>query len=252
MDQKVEMEIDVIALLAGLQDIDRARDRLQKKLDEIPVKLKGHTDGIAVLENSLQENAVEDRVARAEADRAELEVRSLEERREKIKQGMNAPKLSAREYETLQEELAGVLADINSFSDQALKAMERASEANTATEALQKELEEATASYTDAKETLEGSLAGVRSDLGKRDETRAEYLPSVAKEGLEIYERVRRKHTEAMSIVDGTIDRAAGRIGNDLHCSACYMTITANDGVKVLARKEIVQCKSCVRILYVP
>ena len=55
-----------------------------------------------------------------------------------------------------------------------------------------------------------------------------------------------------MSIVDGTIDRAAGRIGNDLHCSACYMTITANDGVRVLARKEVVQCKSCVRVLYVP
>ena len=85
-----------------------------------------------------------------------------------------------------------------------------------------------------------------------RNAERAEYAPSVKEEGRELYERVRRKHAEAMSIVDGTIDRAAGRIGNDLHCSACYMTITANDGVKVLARKEIVQCKSCVRILYVP
>jgi len=180
------------------------------------------------------------------------EVKSLEERREKIKQGMNAPKLSVREYETLQEELAGVLADINSFSDQTLKALEQASEAEQAAADTVKQLEETRTAYADAKETLLGALAGVKSDLDARNAEREEYAPSVEQEGLKRYERVRCKHPEAMSIVDGTIDRAAGRIGNDLHCSACYMTITANDGVRVLARKEIVQCKSCVRILYVP
>ena len=252
MDQKVGMETDVIEQLVRLQDMDRARDRLQKKLDEVPVKLKSHTDGIWALERDLEESELVQKHARAEADRAELEVRSLEERREKIKQGMNAPKLSAREYETLQEELAGVLADINSFSDTAIKALDSAAEAEAGGAETRAKLEEARAAYTDAKATLEGSLAGTVEDLNARNAKRAEYVAGVDATRLEIYERVRRKHEGAMSIVDGTIDRAAGRIGNDLHCSACYMTITANDGVRVLARKEVVQCKSCVRILYVP
>ncbi len=252
MDQKVGMETDVIEQLVRLQDMDRARDRLQKKLDEVPVKLKSHTDGIWALERDLEESELLQKHARAEADRAELEVRSLEERREKIKQGMNAPKLSAREYETLQEELAGVLADINSFSDTAIKALDSASEADASGAETRAKLEETRAAYAEAKATLEGSLAGTVEDLNARNAKRAQYVEGVDTTRLEIYERVRRKHNAAMSIVDGTIDRAAGRIGNDLHCSACYMTITANDGVRVLARKEVVQCKSCVRILYVP
>ena len=81
---------------------------------------------------------------------------------------------------------------------------------------------------------------------------RREKIREVSTDALQTYERVRRKHKDALALVEGTIDRAAGRIGNDLHCSACYMTITANDAVKVLGRKELVTCKSCVRILYVP
>ena len=46
------------------------------------------------------------RAAQAESDRAELEVKSKEEEREKIKRQMNAPKLSNREYEMLQEAMA--------------------------------------------------------------------------------------------------------------------------------------------------
>ena len=36
-----------IDLLVKLQELDRVRDRLQRKLDAVPKKLKSHTDGIA-------------------------------------------------------------------------------------------------------------------------------------------------------------------------------------------------------------
>ena len=100
---------------------------------------------------------------------------------------MNAPKLNAREYETLQEELAGVLADINSFSDTALKALDSAAEAETASAETRAKLEEARAAYADAKATLEGSLAGTREDLAARNEKLAEYVAQVDATRLEIY-----------------------------------------------------------------
>ena len=40
MEAKAGMEADIIGQLIGLQKIDRARDRLQKRLDEVPVRLK--------------------------------------------------------------------------------------------------------------------------------------------------------------------------------------------------------------------
>lgn len=251
MSSKVSME-QAIDLLVKLQEMDRVRDRLQRKLDQVPKKLKSHTEGIAALEEQVAELTLLARSARAEADRAELEVRTKEGRREGIKQQMNAPKLTNREYEVLRDEMAGVLADINSLSDGALKALQRASDAEESKAALEKELAEKRAAYEKAKADLEGALADVTAELDQRTAERAEFCQQIPIEPLHIYERVRSKHPDAMALVEGTIDRAANRIGSDLHCAACYMTITANDAVHVLARSEVVQCRSCVRILYVP
>jgi predicted nucleic acid-binding Zn-ribbon protein len=250
MEAKTSMESS-IALLVKLQGIDRARDRLQKRLDQVPIKLREHTDAIADLERSIAVQAHVQRVARAEADRAELEVRAGEAKRERYKAQMNAPTLSAREYDVLREQLAGVLADINSHSDIALKAMEAAGAADTLTAELEVQREQAQAAYEAARAKLEGSLGDVRAELARLDAEREAFTPVIPAEALAVYERVRTKHRNALALVEGTIDREAGRIGNDLHCSACYITITSNDAVKVLESK-LIQCKSCVRILYVP
>lgn len=180
-------------------------------------------------------------------------MKANEEKREKFKQQMNAPKLSNREYEVLQESLAGVFADINSASTKALQAMERATEAEKQVGEITAELEKARAEHQAAKAKLEGGLEDVIEQLKGRDAERTGYLAQELNgEALTLYERVRSKHREALAVVDGTIDREANRIGNDLHCAACYMTITANDALHVLARKKLIQCKSCGRILYVP
>jgi predicted nucleic acid-binding Zn-ribbon protein len=245
------METDIIEPLLRLQEKDRVCDRFQRKLDDVPVKLRAHTDRIASLESSITEQETQLRAIRADADRAELEVKTQEEHREKIKRQMNAPKLTNREYEVLQEELAGVLADINSQSDKVLKGLEEAGQIETQVAEMGTELDQARETYLKAKEELEGSLSDVRAQLDQRSKERKELAGEVGAEALAIYERVRIKHKEATAAVEGTIDRAAGRIGNDLHCAACYMSVTANDAVHVLARRRVIQCKSCSRILFV-
>ncbi len=252
METEAKVQMDVIERLIAVQEIDRKRDRLQKKLDQVPIRLKEHTDTIARLEAGIAEQEQALRTARAEADRAELEVKTREERREKLKAQMNAPKLSNREYEVIREELAGVLADVNSYSDKALKALDRAGEAEGNVGKLKEELRVARANHEGARGQLEGSLADVRQDLQKHDAERAAAAAQAPQEALQIYERVRRKHKDALATVEGTIDRTAGRIGSDLHCASCHIAVTANDAIHVIARKKIVQCKSCVRILYVP
>lgn len=252
METEAKVQMDVIEQLKKLQEIDRKRDRLQKRLDQVPIKLKEHTDTIARLEASIAEQEAALRIARTEADRAELEVKAREERREKIKGQMNAPKLTNREYEALQVELAGVLADVNSYSDKALKALERAGEAESSLAKFREELRLARTAYEGARGELEGSLGDVRQELQKHDAERAAAVMQAPSEALQTYERVRKKHKDALATVEGTIDRVAGRIGNDLHCAACHMSVTANDAIQVIARKKVIQCKSCVRILYVP
>ena len=73
MSSKVSME-EAIDLLVKVQEMDRVRDRLQRKLDQVPKKLKGYTDGIASLKTQVVELTALALSARSEADRAELEV----------------------------------------------------------------------------------------------------------------------------------------------------------------------------------
>jgi len=246
---------DIIGQLFRLQEIDRKRGRLRKKLDAVPKKLRKYTDALEAFDRAVQEQEQVRLAAQAEAKRAELEVASYEEQRDKIKRQMNAPKLSNREYETLREALASVLADINSLTSTAVKAMQRAEEAEQKAKDVRDEAEALRKEYEEEREKLEGSLSGVRDQLGELNAKRDRFLKddqAITPEALEIYERVRVKLGDALAAIDGTIDRAGNRIGNDLHCSACYMSITPNDAIQVIAGHEIVQCKSCVRILYVP
>ena len=111
------------------------------------------------------------------------------------------------------------------------------------------ELEKARQAYEEKKAELEAPLADVRMDLEQRRAARAEYALTLNPDTTSAYARVRVKHQDAMSAIDGTIDRAAGRIGNDLHCSTCYIAVTSNDAVKVIGGSELVRCKSCTRIL---
>jgi len=244
--------MDVIQQLLQLQEMDRERDRLQRRLDQIPVKLKAHTDSVAAAEAALKEQENLLRTIRAEVDRNELEIRTKEAEREKVRHAMGQPRITGREYTVLQEQLAGLLADINSYTERGVAGLERAQEAEQKVAELRTRLDEAQSAYRKAKEELEGSLSGVRAELETKTGARGKFASSVTREPLDVYERVRSGlRGESMAAVDGTIDRQANRIGNDLHCSACFMTVTSNDAVQVLARRKIVQCKSCLRILYV-
>jgi predicted nucleic acid-binding Zn-ribbon protein len=245
-------DTDVIEQLIRLQDIDRKRDRLQRKLDEVPVKLKRFTDALTEFNSALEEQRALALAARAESDRAELEVKTKEEQREKYKLQMNAPKLTKREYEVVQEALAGVIADIRSFETQAIQAIQRAEEAEAKRDAIVKERDALQAEYDAARGRLEGSLTGVKEDLEQLDARRSGFIEEITEtETLHVYERVRVKHKDALAALEG-VDRNSTKLGNDIHCSACYMACTANDAIQVLGRKRVVQCKSCVRILYVP
>jgi predicted nucleic acid-binding Zn-ribbon protein len=165
---------------------------------------------------------------------------------------MAGPKITGKEYTVLQEQLAGVLADLQSLTERGIDALTRAEEAEGSLAELRAALAEAQQAYQAAKEELEGSLSDVREELERRTRERDEFVGSIGREPLAEYERVRLKYKDALAAVDGTIDRAAGRIGNDLHCSACYMAVTSNDAVNVLRGTRLLRCKSCTRILYVP
>ncbi|MCZ6573442.1 MAG: hypothetical protein O7C98_09795 [Planctomycetota bacterium] len=250
MEGKVGMNI--VDQLLKLQDLDHKRDRLQRRLDQVPVLLKAQSDAVASAQAALQEQELQLREVRASIDRNDLEIKSKDAERDKVKTAMTQPRVTAKEYTILQEQLAGVLADIGSLTEAGVEALTKCDEAEQSLGPLRQAVEEAQAAHDAKKEELEGSLSSVCQELEERSRLRDEAAADVLPEPLSLYKRVRAKYRDALAAVDGTIDRAAGRIGNDLHCSACYMAVTSNDAVILVGGDKLLRCKSCTRILYVP
>jgi len=65
METEAKVQMDAIERLIGLQEVDRKRDRLQKRLDQVPIRLKEHTDTIARLDASIAEQETALRTAKA-------------------------------------------------------------------------------------------------------------------------------------------------------------------------------------------
>ena len=250
MEGKVGM--NVTEQLLKLQDLDHKRDRLQRRLDQVPVLLKAQSDAVALAQAALEEQELQLREVRASIDRNDLEIKSKEAERDKVKTAMTQPRVTAKEYTILQEQLAGVLADIGSLTEAGVEGLTKCDETEQSLGTLRQAVEEAQKVHDAKKEELEGSLSSVRADLEERTRLRDEAAADVPHESLALYKRVRVKYRDAMAAVDGMIDRAAGRIGNDLHCSACYMAVTSNDAVNLLGGDKLLRCKSCTRILYTP
>ena len=86
-----------------------------------------------------------------------------------------------------------------------------------------------------SQETLEKELAKLR-------ETRNQLTPNISPQHLATYESLRK--TRGGQAV-ARLDKARGI------CQACRIALPVNDLQKAKASKEIVQCNSCRRILYV-
>jgi predicted nucleic acid-binding Zn-ribbon protein len=95
--------------------------------------------------------------------------------------------------------------------------------------------------FEDLKASLEADLGAYMQEADELGARRSEMVYNLDPEALKTYERVR-------TALDGdAIVHVENRI-----CGGCYMSITSNDYVRICGMKEIVTCKSCQRILFIP
>jgi predicted nucleic acid-binding Zn-ribbon protein len=231
------MRQDIEQLLV-LQDRDRKIRALKTELKLLPEERKDLDDKL--VSSGRQLDAAKLKAREIEMERKKLENEALAKRDTIAK--YNIQKFQTRkneEFQALTNEIARFEGEIQTIEDRELELMEQAEqqkavvgEAEKAATTMKEHVARQTAHLTEKTRAIEMQLV----DLGAE---RTRLAAEIDEELLDTYTR----------LFSSKGDSAVVALEHD-HCMGCHMKVTASTSARVKARKDVVHCEQCGRILY--
>lgn len=230
--------IQTIEKLLILQDRDRQVGRLEVELEHIEPERQALRAKAAATQAALE--AAKARSKQIESERKSLEL-EVEAQKQLISKYANQQFQTRKneEYRALAHEIDGCKAAIFKLEDQQIALMEQA-------ETVQKEMMQATQAAAEARGLVESQVAQLearertlRKELAELQGSRTELAAAVSESARARYERLVRSKGE--NVLVGVQHGV---------CGGCHMRLPPQLLVMCQARKELVTCSNCGRILY--
>jgi predicted nucleic acid-binding Zn-ribbon protein len=226
-----------IERLLILQDRDKKARSLRSELKTVPLERKSLEDKLAAAKHLSQDAHQRQKAAEVEQSRLENEVRSRKEQIAKYE----SQKMQTRkneEYQALNHSIAHVRGEISGIEDRQLQLMETL-------EALKPQVAEADKAAATATDLVQRQLADLEkksqqltAQIAELDTTRETYTAGLDEDLLDDYKRLFTTKNEAVVALQNEV------------CNGCHMKLTVSTVSAVKARKALVHCEQCNRILY--
>jgi len=232
--------MDALERLRSVQDLDLKRSRLERDSQRIPREQRERFAEFEAARLRLERSRDEVKRMKSEEKTLELEIATREEKLEKTRVQANM----ARDTATLlaANHQIQMLKDENSKAeDRALGLVDRIGELEGEFAKQEADLAVAQREYKKFAAACEEELAVVSRELASLDAERAKLTTGIDAELLDHYTKlITKRGGVAVCAVEGDL------------CSGCSTVITPNDLVKLRGGKQIIRCKSCARILFIP
>jgi len=229
-----------LAILRGLQELDRDLYRLQDELRRFPQEVTRKREKVRLESDKLAD--VEKKLTDAKVRLKEIEdlTTSQRQRVRKLEHEAGESRADAALHVAFQHEIRTLKRDIGEAEEEALGLLgdiERLNQERATLQAAVAELEKEFAQYSanvdkEAKETMDRAAAMER-ERKKRGTT--QLSPDI----LGTYEKLlASREGQAIAELDGRV------------CQGCYVSVPNNIYVRLARRTELVLCPSCGRILF--
>lgn len=230
--------LPALTALIALQDLDTRAEAARRRLADAPIRVAGLDATLAGATQALEKARAS--LAESQAARRELEKEAAvaQQRVSKYKEQLMQAK-DNKQFHALQHEIATFSAEVQRVEEleigRMLEVDERAAVAKAAEATLNAEKKRVAAE----KSAIEADSASVASDLAALQAARAELVKTIEPRLLTTYETVAkgRKGIGLARVVDGL-------------CEACRVRVRPHLYNQIRAGDQIIQCESCVRILY--
>lgn len=236
------MFADELDKLVSLQELDSGIFALREDVE-------GHAKRVAEWKAGMSKAAAELENLRAEHTRVKLrrreretELKTFEEQIRKLQKTLNDVKTN-KEYAAVQNEIGGLQRKSSEYEEEVLVAMERDEELTAREKDLSLLCDEERKSLDLRIAEEETRMDGVRGMLAAKEAERAAAVAAIEPEVYARYERVRKSKKDGVSICLLTEEHGKGV------CSGCFMCVPTYIAEKVRAKREVVHCENCSRIL---
>ena len=224
--------------LIRLQQLDSEIESARRRIAEIP----GVQEALAArLEQATA--AVADarhRLAASQTERKaiETEVVTIQTRLSKYK-GQLLELKTNKEYTTMLHEIQVAEAAIRSHEDRVLERMEEAETITGEVKAAEAELKTQQAAIAAERKTLEAEASALQATADEKAAGRADAAQQLTPEALRLFEHVS-KQRKGMAVAEA----------RDGSCTVCHVRMRPQMFNEVRRAEALVQCESCLRILY--
>jgi predicted nucleic acid-binding Zn-ribbon protein len=230
-----------LADLLDLQEVDLQIDRLLHDRQSLP-ELEQYREAHRVAEaaaTALTSAEQELRETSLELDRTEGELEITTQKLDSEQNRLYAGGLSARDADYLRREVEMLDRNRGEAEDRVLELMEQREERERSVETLRTKSEEAAVAKDALESVIKKAWTGIDSQLAIKEARKAEIVPSIDEELLELYEALR-------ATKEGV---AIGALVDNM-CGGCHLKLTAAE-VLDAKRSDPPRCIHCRRILVI-
>ncbi len=230
--------MSAVQQLYELQELDLARDKVQRRLKEIAGQL-GETPALRTARANLQRLQAE--LARQHTRRQdlELETRSLEAKIASVEELLYSGRVTnPKELTDLQKDAAALRRQRSALDEKSLQVMAAIEENEAAIQEAQATLTTLETDWTARQRDLLQERADLEAHLAQLEHARAGHLPGLPAGDLACYESLRQsKNGLAIATVE-----------ND-SCAVCGVELSEHTLALLLLDETLVFCNNCGRIL---
>ena len=224
--------------LIRLQHLDSQIESARRRIAEIPAvqaalvtRLEQATAAVETVKHRLAES-------QGERKKIEAEVATIQTRLSKYKGQLTELKTN-KEYQTMQHEIVVAEEAIRSLEDRVLERMEEAENLTRDLKAAEAELKTQQSAIASERKALDAEAAALQKTADEAAAGRTAAAKELSPTALKLFEHVS-KQRKGLAVAEA----------RDGGCTVCHVRMRPQMFNEVRRGESLVQCESCLRILY--
>ncbi len=234
------MSAEQIDVLRQLQTIDATIYELKTQQAALPAAIAKHQTVIAKQEKDLAEHHEKIKKSQSEGHNKEVELQTHEEKILKLKGQLNTVGTN-KEYSAILHEIEIEKMEMSKIEERVLELMSVSEQLQNEQATIESQLAQEQAELAEIEKRAASESQQIETSLAAKVTDRQAVADQINPEILTKYERVLVKHQ----------DNAMAAVA-DSACQGCYSMVTAQEVNLLLGRSQVVFCRSCSRILFLP
>ena len=240
----------MINKLLALQGLDSQIFALRKEAGRLPQELEQLSTALAEKKALIEKEKEEVKKLRLAIHDAEVSLAEFDGKVAKFNVQANTVRKND-EYQAIMKEISSAKADKSRLEDKTLELYCKVEEHSEIEKQAEKELKSVEQEYASEKKRVDGEVARLTAEIDELAEKRKPIAGEGDMDTLAQYERIlgNKDDGSALAFVE-TADTVDGE--QTYNCRGCMAGITAQDVNMVMMGRQLITCRGCSRILYMP